>query len=97
MDFNQNQTKNKFLHINGIPRTFIDRVFVKNGKTSILIKLPLSKGTLEFWVPQNYIFTDNYTLNFNLSIAETFKYKIVLNGKESEISGTELYNLIQSK
>lgn len=89
---------NKFLQINSIPRTLINRIYkTKEGKTNLLLILPLKEGNVEMWVNEKYVFTNNYTLDFTLSLVEDFKYNIKLKGENKELTGKELYNLIHNK
>lgn len=86
--------KLEFLPITQIPRHHIIKYYVKDKKESVLISLPKATTSLSFWVDTRQVFTNNYTLDFTLSLIKTFTYKVKYNGEDKTLTGDELYRVI---
>lgn len=89
--------KLEFLPITQIPRHYIEKYYVKDKKESVLIKLPKQTSSISFWVDTRQVFTNNYTLDFTLSLIKTFTYKVRVNEEDKTLTGEELYSLITRK
>lgn len=90
----------EFLPITEIPRRFIKKHFKSNKKDereSVLIELETKLGVLSFWVDVKQVFTNNYTLNFTLSLVKTYEYIVKIAEKDYKVSGDSLFAIIAGK